>query len=238
MKVSNEAWHTLRCADEETAAMLCAQQIARELRATIDSKANATLFVSGGKSPAKVFDHLCQIPLPWSSVAVFLVDERLAWQQPQDQNQTLIQDRLLQSCAKEATFFPLLHDENESENLAICNQQAQFPIRPDVVLLGMGLDGHTASLFPCAPEYDHAMTAGSHYVVLHPVTAPYARISMSFHWLTEAHKLILYIPGENKRIAFEGFVKRGNGVSPLQPLFNAVAQHITVIETEGGQHDA
>lgn len=238
MKVSNNVWRTLRCADEEAAATLCAQLIARELTATIDSKASATLFVSGGKSPAKVFDQLCQIPLPWSSVDVFLVDERLAWQQPHDQNQTLIQHHLLQSCAKEAAFFPLLHDENESENLAICNQQAQFPVRPDVVLLGMGLDGHTASLFPCAPEYDNAMTAGGHYVLLHPVTAPYPRISMSFHWITEAHQLVLYIPGDEKRMAFEAFVEHGNGVSPLQPLFNAVAQHITVIETEGGRHDA
>lgn len=234
MKVSNNAWQTVRCANEEAAASECAQRIAGYLDAAIKQRGGATLFVSGGKSPALVFDQLSQIPLEWSRVDIHLVDERLAWDKPDNQNQTLVQHHLLQSNARAAAFFPLLHDEDSVENLAICNQQALSVIRPDVVLLGMGLDGHTASLFACAPDFEDAMMSTGHYVMVHPATAPYARISMSFHWLTEPHQVILYIPGSAKKAAFEAFVIHGENASPLQPLFNAIAQHITVIETEGG----
>ena len=216
---------------EKEAALLCGEMIAESLKACLERQQSAHLFVSGGKSPAHVFDELAQHSLRWNQVEIFPVDERWAPDRPEDQNETLVRRHLLQNEAANAQFHSLLQHPQFQDNLQLCNRMAIKLRAPDIVLLGMGLDGHTASLFPDAPDYDHAMQAGAHYVAVHPNVAAYPRISMSFNWLVAATQLILYIPGPEKRAAFDRFVEQGQDISPLQTLIQRAADRLTVITT-------
>jgi 6-phosphogluconolactonase len=105
----------------------------------IAKKGNATFVVSGGNSPLKLFDNLSKIDLPWNKVQITLVDDRLVDKNHIHSNQKLITDHLLKNKAKLANFIPL------SEKII----KSKIILTPfDVNLLGMGEDGHFASLFP------------------------------------------------------------------------------------------
>lgn len=232
MKASSKNWNLLQCDNEVDAAWQCAECITLQLRLELGRKDRVSLFVSGGKSPAAVFDRLADTELDWQRVDVFLVDERFALTNPQDQNATMVQQHLLRGHAQHAQFYPLLTASSLSASMQEANAQTASLQQPDVVLLGMGLDGHTASLFPDAPEFFSAMESQDHYVEVHPASAPYPRISMSGGWLRRARALILFIPGEQKRQAFRHFVLEENAVSPLSSLL----QHhpaVTIIATGG-----
>lgn len=234
MKASSDSWRTVTCRDESQAARSCAELVGQHIETLLLHQQSVNLFVSGGKSPARIFDHLSQLPLHWQKVNIFLVDERWAPDSPDDQNQTLVQKHLLQHHAATARFNALLLDRDFHRNIALCNQ-ATDTVTPDIVLLGMGLDGHTASLFPDAADYSNAMTASEHYVAVHPAVAPYPRISMSFHWLQQAAMIVLFIPGQDKKRAFQTYIDAAREASPLPALFAHAANRITVMQTEGGE---
>ena len=113
--------------------------ISAKLKDAINKSGTASLVVSGGSSPIKIFKDLSQIELPWSKVQITLVDDRLVEPQSENSNQRLLYEHFLKNKAKKSKFFPL------SEDLI---SYKKFKIPFDVTLLGMGEDGHFASLFP------------------------------------------------------------------------------------------
>ena len=233
MKASNDSTEIYCCHDVQEAARLGADLIATQLRQQLESRSRVTLFLSGGKSPVVLFEQLAKIDLDWQRIETHLVDERFAPAQPQDQNATLLQRYFLQGNAKESSFHPLLIDESLEHCIQTANARTAAVARPDLVVLGMGLDGHTASLFPGAPEYGQALQTGAHYIALHPSTAPYPRISMSLFWLQQARSVMLFIPGAEKQQAYDYFVTQRQGISPLPTLFDALGTNATVIVTGG-----
>ena len=119
--------------------MILTKLISNKLKLAIDKKGTATFVVSGGTSPLKLFEDLSKIDLPWNKVKITLVDDRLVNKNHIHSNQKLINDHLLKNKAKLANFIPL------SEEII----KSKIIVTPfDVNLLGMGEDGHFASLFP------------------------------------------------------------------------------------------
>lgn len=184
------------------------QHIADALQHAIRERGHALLAVSGGKSPIALFERLREQALDWRSVTVILVDERCVPHDHADSNTALVRQHLLQGPAAAAHFVPFFEDMPEGElsdaaltALAQTAQQrlAALPWPLDVGILGMGEDGHTASLFPHAPGLEQALSSHNSVAWVRPSTAPHARLTLTLHALRSARELHLSIAGEAKR---------------------------------------
>ncbi|MEB0046319.1 MULTISPECIES: 6-phosphogluconolactonase [unclassified Pseudomonas] len=177
--------------------------VAEQLREAISAHGTATLVVSGGRSPVAFFQNLAKQPLDWSRVVVTLADERWVPVEHADSNAGLIKRYLLQGPAAKATFLSLY---SVSANLEQAAEQADHMLAElppiDVLVLGMGDDGHTASLFPNSLNLAAALDAdGSRrcWPMLAP-SVPHQRLSMSRALLASAKHTVLSISGQSKLI--------------------------------------
>ncbi len=161
-----------------------------------------TLAVSGGTSPRAFFEALANEPLDWPRIDVTLVDDRWVPETDQASNARLVRDTLLANATRAgqgARFFPLVDVASTLEaNVAALNADPARAL-PAVAVLGMGEDGHTASLFADAPEWpDIIEPAAARFVAVHPGNAPHARVSLSLAALTRVESLFLLIAGPRK----------------------------------------
>ena len=131
-----------------------AEEIGELLNKGIADNGRASLALSGGSTPLPLFERLSLLDIPWKDVVVTLVDERWVEATDDDSNERLVRIHLLQNRAAAATFIGMKNRAlSASEGERECEQQFQKVSRPfDVLILGMGGDGHTASLFPCAEK--------------------------------------------------------------------------------------
>lgn len=189
----------------ETGAELCsklAEVIATDLRTAIAARGQATLAVSGGRTPIPLFQALAQQDLAWDKVVVTLVDDRWVDADHKDSNEALVRTNLLVGRAMTARFISLKADTaTPEESLAVLEGRlADLPVPLDVVVLGMGDDGHTASWFPRAPQLASAITpsAGQKLAWTDPVTAPHLRITLTLPVVEAARHVILHIAGAGK----------------------------------------
>ncbi|SIT48297.1 6-phosphogluconolactonase [Paraburkholderia ribeironis] len=159
----------------------------------------AMLAVSGGSSPRPFLQTLSTQAFDWARIAVTLVDDRWVPETDSASNAQLVHATLLQNAACNATFWPLVDTaEDLHAHVAALNADPRFAAVPDVAILGMGEDGHTASIFADAPEWDHAITTAGHFVAVHPGSAPHARVSWSLSALKQVKHLFLLISGPRK----------------------------------------
>lgn len=188
--------------------------LAEALRVDLDRRPRARLLLSGGKTPAPVYAALARLPLAWDRVDVALVDER--WLRPDDpdSNSHLVRDTLLQDKAAAARFEPLTRDGSSIEAaVAKANLLGAQPAA--VVTLGMGDDGHTASLFPRMRGFDEAIASSVPYVAVDASGCDGAgtwlrRISLTPAGLSTAGARVLLIRGNEKRALFERALTGGN----------------------------
>lgn len=186
----------------EAMAAALAEEIAGRLKAGVTARGGAVLAVSGGKSPVRLFQLLAQADVPWSAVTVTLVDER--WVPPTDEasNERLVYEHLLVGKAASARFVSLKTDAATPEaGAAECHAAlARLTLPFDVIVLGMGDDGHTASLFPHAPGLAEALDTARPGLcaAVRPQTAPHPRMSLSLKALQSCRWLVLPLQGEGK----------------------------------------
>ena len=189
------------------------------------------LAVSGGRSPIALFEALSRAKLDWTNVTITLVDERLVPPRHADSNAALVRRHLLQHAAAAARFLPLVGEQTDVSDpaAALAEAEAAFPT-PDIAVLGMGADGHTASLFPQAPQLAEAVSPECRSKLVHtsPVTAAHERISMGLNTLAAVPQLLLSIQGADKRAVLEQAAATPSNERPISLLLHRANVHCQV----------
>ena len=157
--------------DREMLAIDLADRLAGEMRAALSHDERVAFAVPGGTSPGPVFDVLCGVELDWSRVDVLLTDERWVPEGHPRSNTGLLRQRLLVNRAASARLLPLYSDAPDPDGaLDALAEPISRELPLAVVLLGMGADMHTASIFPGADRLDEALSPKAPILV--PMRAP------------------------------------------------------------------
>jgi 6-phosphogluconolactonase len=194
--------HEHRFPDSLALAHALSGEIKVDLEEAIAARGMASLVVSGGRTPMKLFEQLRAEAVDWSKVWITLADERWVETTSSASNEKLVRETLLIGPAAAAHFVGLKNPAPAPEAGADWATRAltRVPHPFDVVLLGMGEDGHTASLFPgsmaLARALDRSVSPGC--IAINALTAPHARLSLNLSALLDARRIILHIEGESK----------------------------------------
>jgi 6-phosphogluconolactonase len=213
-----------------------ATHIASVLRKAIAERGQASLAVSGGKSPIALFEALRSQPLDWSKVTLILVDERVVPHDHTDSNTALVRRHLMQDAAAAARFVPFFDEPPPALSAVVldalalqANQRLADLTWPlDGVVLGMGDDAHTASLFPGASGYARALESTAKLAWVVPTTAPHARLSLTLPSLLSAGELMLSIAGENKVATYRRAAEKADPALPISLLLNQSQAPVSV----------
>lgn len=221
----NATWHEF--ADAAALAEALAEALAQDLREAIAARARATLVVSGGTTPRAFLRALAQRELDWSRVIVTLADER--WVAPDDarSNERLLRETLFVGAAASARFVSLHRDVPMPEDaIAAIDADIAALLPFDAVVLGMGLDGHTASLFPDGDRLAAALDRRGRACVC-PMRAPAAgepRLTLTLPALVETRHLYLHIESIGKRRIYDSLAAN----APLAAVLAAATAPVDV----------
>ena len=184
-----------------------AQAVATALSAAVAARGQACIAVSGGSTPKAFFQELSTRELDWEKVTITLVDERFVPADNPRSNHLLVKENLLQNAAAAAKFLPLYQEAATAEDAAvIATEKAEKLGSPfDVVILGMGTDGHTASFFPGGNNLTKALDldAPRGILTMDAEGAGEPRLTFSFASLHDARLLVLHIEGDAKMDVLE-----------------------------------
>ena len=173
------------------------------LQHAIVEKGSATLVVSGGRTPQPLFAKLAEADIDWSKVTITLADDRWVPVTDDASNDKLVREHLLVKKAAAATFITLKHDfVDAADAVPACEAAlADITLPFDVLILGMGEDGHTASLFPCSEQIAAGLDLNSQkkYIAVQPTTAPHQRMSLTLPALLASKNIFLHLTGQSKK---------------------------------------
>lgn len=206
--------------DEEMMMLKLADRLASELGEALRHKERVSFCVPGGTTPGAVFDILSAVDLDWARVSVFLSDERWVPETSERSNTRLVRDRLLTGRAAAAELVPLYTATEAPEaalDMLAAGIEPHLPI--DVLLLGMGADMHTASLFPGADNLEAALAPDAPILVaMRASGAGEPRVTLSARVLADAMSCHVVITGAEKRAALE----RAQDLPPEQAPVTAI----------------
>jgi 6-phosphogluconolactonase len=208
----------VRAANAEAQAALLAAAIAFDLNAALARRPAASLVVSGGRTPVDMFARLARQPLEWARVQVTLADERWVGVDDPASNEALVRGTLLREHAAAAQLIGMKNDAQTPAAGADATWRTinAMPQPFDVVVLGMGDDGHTASLFPGSAGLGAALDAAAApgCVAMQPLAALHARLSLNLAALLRARRICLQISGEHKWQVYQRVLAAG----PIEEL--------------------
>ena len=190
-----------------------AERIGDLLKKGIEARGQASLAVSGGSTPIPLFEALSEVELEWKKVSITLVDERWVAPDEQDSNERLVRQHLLQGQAAEARFVGMKPPDASARagETPCAAALSRIPWPLDLLILGMGNDGHTASLFPGADALQEAvsMDSGKLCIAISPSHAPHERMTLTLPAILNSRQIILHLTGEQKRKVYAQACKDG-----------------------------
>ena len=217
-------------ADRETQADAAAGLLARALATPLPR----TLVVTGGSTPGSVYDRLARFDLDWAETSITLSDDRWVDETDPDSNAALVSQRLLVGHAATARFLPLKGSGDSPEADARAVEPALRALPPTAAtLLGMGEDGHIASLFPTDPDLGTRLNPiGSRLCVGVPIAglAPFVpRITLTVRALLETALIVLLITGETKRALVESVQRDSGSALPVAAILHQTQAPVHVL---------
>ena len=199
-------------ASREQAAKAAADIIGQALERRLAAADEATVVLSGGSSPLGVFAELTAMDMPWDRLHVTLSDERWVPADHEDSNERMLYDSLLgRGNAREATFLPLFAADTDvaARSEALSQQIRLLPFPFACALLGMGEDGHFASLFPDADNLAAGLDTENPDLVIPVRTAAsrHPRVSLTLSALSRSDAIVLLIFGDKKLEVLNSAIK-------------------------------
>lgn len=212
--------------DRDALFLGLASRLAADLTEAVRLNGAASFSVPGGTTPGPVFDTLSGADLPWGQIAVFLNDERWVAEDSPRSNTRLLRERLIRGHAHQARLVPLYAPAATPEEMLPALSDGIAPFLPiSVLLLGMGADMHTASLFPGADQLEQALAPDAPVLMaLRAEAAGEPRITLSARVLRDAMRIHILITGQEKRAA----LARAQNLPVEQAPVRAVLDHATV----------
>jgi 6-phosphogluconolactonase len=201
-----------------------ATDICTELETAVKKRRKASMALAGGTTPGPLYEMLCNLPAPWAKVTLTVTDER--WVSPEDpaSNEYLIRDQLLRRRAADASFIPFKTNHARPQGAAATTERRLSAIMPlDICLLGMGPDGHIASLIPGADGFETGSEPGFAKKVCaihaHGAAGSPDRLSLTLHGILSSRRIVLLFMGQEKLNVFNE-AKEGRGESPVRHLLS------------------
>lgn len=196
------------------------------IESAVEARNASLLALPGGKTPVPVFDKLARAKLPWKKVTIIPTDERLVAVQDELSNARLLASSFMKAGARVVPIGGENDDVDAAGNIADARLQ-DLPWPPDLVWLGMGADGHTASIFD-GPDLQKALDAPKARRAVGvrpeplPAEAPVARVTLTRAALLSSRTLIITITGDEKRALLEQAIADGH--SSRLPIGRVLAE--------------
>ena len=184
------------------------------IKSALDARGAAVIALSGGKTPIPIYEKLAKAKLDWKKVTIVPVDERIVPLGDPLSNVTMIGKAFIPRGARVIPIVPAATADYKAAGRSAdaLMQDLHWPL--DLVLLGMGGDGHTGSIFP-GPDYDEALSGPRERRALGvmpeplPAEAPVARVTLSRAAIVAAKALTIAITGKDKKKVLEDAIKQG-----------------------------
>lgn len=214
----------------ESLSQAFADFAASTLQQALSRKSNASLVLPGGNTPRHYLPALAQRQLPWERITVTLTDERWVNATDEQSNERLVKQYLLDYLPAHTTFIGLKtrHHSPDDAIDEIHQRMDRLPLPVSLTVLGLGEDGHIASLFP---GMDPKRLTVRHCIAVEPPIAASRRISLSLSMLAESEHIALVIAGENKRRLLDRLSSNPDPNLPVTWLLQSSQSPITVFET-------
>jgi len=215
-------------------AQALADKMAARIKQRLDKDGTAAIGLSGGRSPAPMLEALSKHDLDWKKVVVTLVDDRWVPVGSDRSNEALVRTQLFQNKAVDAQFIRLTTDDATPEEgvVEVEKNLSALPQPFASLFLGMGEDGHTASLFPCAPadELAHGFAPDNDQKVcaINPKSQPESRVTLTLPTILNADHIALFIYGDDKWQVFQEAMK--NGPEEVLPIRSVLRRSKTPVE--------
>lgn len=219
--------------DQETLIEALSQSIVANLQKAIDERGKASLLVSGGSTPKPLFEKLRKTVLDWDKVSVGLCDERWVDVSKEESNEHFVKKYLLQEEAAKAHFIGMYCKDTDLYNAQkLCSKKMKEILFPfDIIILGMGSDAHTASLFPENAKLEEAFNLKNENfcITIEPTTAPFSRMSLTLRAILSAKHIYIHFEGEEKIAVYEEAIA-GEDIytMPIRSVLNQDMKEIEV----------